>query len=62
MKEFTAKDLDNFEIMDRTWMVMCHLNDALYDNPIVPKKTKKKIKKAYQLLFDVYQEAGSKLP
>jgi len=62
VKEFTTKDLDNFEIMDRTWMVMEHLAHAVLEHPKLNKKDKKRLNKAYQLLFDVYQDAGSKLP
>ncbi len=66
MKEFTKEDLDyyldNFEIMDRAWMVMCLLDAALVDNSGLTKTMQKKINRAYGLLFDVYQEAGSNLP
>lgn len=62
MVTFSHKDLDNFEIMDRTWMVMEHLSNAVLEHPKLTKKNKKKLDKAYQLLFDVYQDAGCKLP
>lgn len=66
VKKFTKEDLDyyldNFQVMDRASMVLGHLYESLYENPIVPKNAQKKIKKAYQLLLDVYQEAGSNLP
>jgi hypothetical protein len=62
MKTLTTEDLNNFEIMDRTWMVMEHLSHAVLEHPKLDKTNKKRLNKAYQLLFDVYQDAGSKLP
>lgn len=44
-----------FEIMDRTHIIQCSIDDFIYEHPAMTKKMKKKISKVQDLLCEVYQ-------
>ena len=52
-------NLGQFEILDRTNLILNIMQDALYDSEFITKKQKKKVNKAMELLAEVYQLAGA---
>ena len=61
-----AKKLDKFhyfEVMDRSSVVMDHMQDAVGDHLVLKKKKHKRLRKAYRraeaALAGLYQEAGT---
>jgi len=48
-----------FEIMDRTHVVQCQIDDFIYDHPAISKEMKKKVYTVLEILTEVYQWAGS---
>ena len=47
-----------FEVMDRTHVIQCNIDDFLTSHPAMTPKMKKKLDKVQTLLTDVYQWAG----
>ena len=47
-----------YEIMDRTFIVLESIDSNILNHPELTKKQSKKVKKAIALLADVYQIAG----
>ena len=48
------------ELLDRTHVVLCNVQDHLVDHPLAQKKKKirKKLENAGMILADVYQDIG----
>lgn len=48
------------EALDRAYIVANHIEDLLVEHPVIRKhkKLKKRVKKAQQLILDVYQMIG----
>jgi len=62
-KNKKIKGLDRFhyhEALDRAYIVANMIDDHLMEHPVVQKhkELKKRVKKAEQLLYDVYQMIG----
>lgn len=55
------KNLGQFEILDRTHVIMENISLNLYEHHSITKKQKRKVGKALGLLMDVYQSAGMKV-
>jgi len=57
------ENLDKFhhhEVLDRTHVIRCLIEDSLCTHPATSKKMKKRLDKVQQLLGEVYQMAGSR--
>lgn len=57
-KEPTEFDL--FEAMDRTSLIFHHLETALLNHPGLDDNQSMQAQQAFQLLFDIYQQAGKR--
>lgn len=58
------KNIDSYhyhEALDRTYIIMCLLDDILIDHPVFEKnkKLRKKINKVEKLLYEIYQITGN---
>lgn len=52
-------NLGQYEILDRTYIILESIDINILNHPEITKKQSKKVKKAMSLLADVYQIAGS---
>ena len=63
-EEFDADKIpdqfDLYEAMDRSSLIMNQLETALYNHPGLDEEQAKMAHDAFQLLFDIYQRAGSR--
>lgn len=59
-KDFQLDKLGYHEVLDRTHVILCNIDDHLVDHNVVMtnKKLRKKVAKASKLLSEVYQEVG----
>ena len=52
-------DMGQYEIMDRTYLVMEIIDNQIYEHPSIHKNQKKLLDKCFKLLNKVYQSAGN---
>jgi len=59
-KDFQLGELGHHEVLDRTHVILCNIDDFLLDHNVIMsnKKLLKKVEKASRILADVYQAVG----
>lgn len=59
LKDTNMENFNQYEIMDRTHIILESIDDNILNHIGITKKQSKKVKKAMSLLEDVYQIAGN---